>query len=174
MSERSAPSSVFDPEAQDEKSHLMHRIQSTRPEFAIEDQEDSCSRMFACLWLSPFVSVQGAISEKDGIIVELHASGLVGYGESSPMAGSFYSCDTPETSWTELCEVVAPAVLGCEFEGPADWNHTLDGLLAGNFTKAGVETAFWDLTGKREEQTASHLAGRYKAQGGIRACGRSL
>jgi o-succinylbenzoate synthase len=112
--------------------------------------------------VEPFCISSGAISEKDGIIVELHASGLVGYGESSPMAGSFYSCDTPETSWTELCEVVAPAVLGREFEGPADWNHTLDGLLAGNFTKAGVETAFWDLTGKREDKPLHTLLGGTK------------
>jgi o-succinylbenzoate synthase len=114
--------------------------------------------------IEPFCISSGAVSEKDGIIVELHASELVGYGESSPMAGSFYSCDTPEASWTELCEVVAPAIVGHEFEGPADWNQTLDGLLAGNFTKAGVETAFWDLKGKRENKPLHVLLGGTRRQ----------
>jgi o-succinylbenzoate synthase len=112
--------------------------------------------------VEPFCISSGAVSEKDGIIVELHTSDLVGYGESSAMAGSFYSCDTPETSWNELCEVVAPAILGCEFKGPTDWNQKLDGLLAGNFTKAGVETAFWDLTGKRDDKPLHVLLGGTK------------
>ena len=114
--------------------------------------------------LEPFRISSGAVSEKDGIIVELHTSDFIGYGESSPMSGSFYSCDTPETSWTELCKVVAPAILGREFEGPVDWNKTLDGLLAGNFTKAGVETAFWDLAAKRENKSLHALLGGSKRQ----------
>lgn len=106
----------------------------------------------------------GAVQQKDGIIVELHASNLTGYGESSPMAGSFYSGDTPETSWTELCDIVAPAVLGREFRGAMDWNDFLDDLPAGNFTKAGVETAFWDLAGKRENKPLHVLLGGTKDQ----------
>lgn len=114
--------------------------------------------------VEPFRISSGAVSEKDGIIVELQASGLAGYGESSPMAGSFYSRDTPETSWTELCEVIAPAILGREFEEPAHWNAALDRLPAGNFTKTGVETAFWDLKGKRENKPLHALLGGSKAK----------
>jgi O-succinylbenzoate synthase len=75
------------------------------------------------------------------------------------MSGSFYSCDTPEASWRELCEVVAPAIAGGEFECPEDWNRALDGLLAGNFTKAGVETAFWDLAAQRQNKPLYRLLG---------------
>src|SRR5438045_9373490 len=99
--------------------------------------------------VEPFRISSGAVSEKDGIVIEVHADDLIGYGESSPMAGSFYSTDTPESSWKELCDVVAPAIAGGEFENPEDWNCALDKLAAGNFTKAGVETAFWDLAAKR-------------------------
>lgn len=95
--------------------------------------------------VEPFRISSGTVSEKDGILIQLHAHGLTGYGESSPMAGSFYSQDTPEASWKELCDVVIPAVIGAEFSGPEEWNGLLDALPAGNFTKAGVETALWDL-----------------------------
>jgi O-succinylbenzoate synthase len=100
--------------------------------------------------VEPFRISSGAVAEKDGIVVELESDGLTGYGESSPMAGSFYSSDTPESSWQELCEVVAPTIVGREFECPEDWNRALDGLPAGNFTKTGVETAFWDLAAQRQ------------------------
>lgn len=79
------------------------------------------------------------------------------------MAGSFYSRDTPETSWTELCDVIAPAILGQEFHEPAHWNAALDRLPAGNFTKTGLETAFWDLKSKRENKPLHVLLGGSKA-----------
>jgi O-succinylbenzoate synthase len=114
--------------------------------------------------VEPFRISSGAVSEKDGIVIELHADGLTGYGESSPMAGSFYSADTPESSWKELCDVVAPAIAGAEFENPEDWNRALDALPAGNFTKAGVETAFWDLAAKRLNKPLHEMLGGVRTQ----------
>ena len=121
-------------------------------------------------FVEPFRISSGCVAEKDGIILELKSDGLTGYGESSAMAGSFYSADTPEKCWSELCDLVLPAIVGKEFECPQNWNLALDGLQAGNFTKAGVETAFWDLDaqirnqplhvtlGGRREQIESGLA----------------
>ncbi len=80
------------------------------------------------------------------------------------MAGSFYSQDTPEMSWKELCDVVAPAIVGGEFECPKDWNRALDGLLAGNFTKTGIETAFWDLAAQRQNKPLHEMLGGTRAQ----------
>ena len=113
--------------------------------------------------VEPFRISSGAVSEKDGIVVELRSEGLSGYGESSPMAGSFYSSDTPEKSWTELCAVIGPAIVGREFGCAEQWNQTLDPLPAGKFTKTGVETALWDLAAQREGKPL-HLA-----LGGVRS-----
>ena len=65
--------------------------------------------------VEPFRISSGAVAEKDGIVVRVETDELVGYGESSPMAGSFYSSDTPESCWKELREsLVPPVVAGCE------------------------------------------------------------
>ncbi len=109
--------------------------------------------------VEPFRISSGEVVEKDGIVVAVCADGLTGYGESSPMAGNFYSGDTPEKSWDELCRVVAPALIGRSFECPEDWNAALDGLPAGNFTKTGVETAFWDLAAQRLNKPLHELLG---------------
>ncbi len=114
--------------------------------------------------VEPFRISSGSVAEKDGIVVELHSDGLTGYGESSPMAGSFYSSDTPESSWWELCEVVAPAIIGQEFKCPEDWNRALDALPAGNFTKTGVETAFWDLAAQRQGKPLHVILGGERAE----------
>ena len=63
-------------------------------------------------FVEPFRISSGSVAEKDAIVIELHSNGLTGYGESSAMAGSFYSADTPEKSWDELCGVVLPAIVG--------------------------------------------------------------
>jgi O-succinylbenzoate synthase len=54
---------------------------------------------------------------------------------------------------------VAPAIAGRTFAGPEDWNAALDGLPAGNFTKAGVETAFWDLAAKQQGRPLDEALG---------------
>jgi len=59
---------------------------------------------------------------------------------------------------------VAPAIAGGEFESPEDWNRGLDRLPAGNFTKAGGETAFWDLAAQQQNKPLHLLLGGVKAQ----------
>ena len=109
--------------------------------------------------VEPFRISSGAVTAKDGIVVALHSDGLIGYGESSPMSGSFYSGDTPAKSWDELCNVVVPAIVGQTFDDPQDWNAALDKLPAGNFTKTGVETAFWDLAAQRLHKPRHEMLG---------------
>ena len=109
--------------------------------------------------VEPFRISSGAVSEKDAIVVEVRSDGLTGYGESSPMAGAFYSSDTPERSWQELRDVVIPPMLGRNFASPEDWNAALDALPAGKFTKTGLETALWDLSAQCRGVSLSRLLG---------------
>jgi o-succinylbenzoate synthase len=109
--------------------------------------------------VEPFRISSGAVAEKDGIVVAVEAGGITGYGESSPMAGSFYSTDTPESCWRDLCEVVAPAALAEERETIEDWNCWLDPLACGNFSKTGFETALWDLEARRRGVPLYRLLG---------------
>ena len=109
--------------------------------------------------VEPFRISSGVVAVKDGIVVALHSDGLTGYGESSPMSGSFYSGDTPGKSWDELCNIVVPAIAGQTFEAPEDWNAALDTLPVGNFTKTGVETAFWDIAAQQQQKPLHELLG---------------
>ena len=107
----------------------------------------------------PFRISSGAVAEKDAIVVAISSDGATGYGESSPMSGAFYSSDTPERSWEELRGLLAPALIGRTFSGPADWNAALDLLPAGRFTKTGVETALWDLAAQQAGKSLAQMLG---------------
>jgi O-succinylbenzoate synthase len=99
--------------------------------------------------VEPFRISNGVVTEKDGIVVEVECDGLVGWGESSPMAGSFYSADTPESCWRELRDCLAAAVVGRRFVGLEEASGYIAALPGSNFAKAGIETALWDLEARR-------------------------
>jgi o-succinylbenzoate synthase len=95
--------------------------------------------------IEPFRISNGTIAEKDAILIEVKTDDdVVGWGEASPMSGSFYSNDTPGSSWVALSTLLIPEVLR---NGPFDVNSFYEQLstLPGDaFAKAGIEGAVWD------------------------------
>src|SRR3954447_15328977 len=105
----------------------------------------------------PFRISSGSVAEKDAIVVRLESDGFSGWGESSPMAGSFYSSDTPESCWSELCDVIVPAVLHRDVSAG-------DELPGKHFASVGIETALWDIDAQRRDVPL------HKLLGGTRDC----
>ena len=94
----------------------------------------------------PFKISNGEVSIKDAILVELQGeNGATGWGEASPMGGSFYSSETPETTWEFLRSKAVPGLL----ERPIpEAGRCFDWLLqfpGEPFAKAGLEGAVWDF-----------------------------
>jgi len=94
----------------------------------------------------PFRISSGEVSVKDGILVELEGSrGESGWGEASPMAGSFYSAETPETTWEFLRNRLIPSFLARPEFDPCRCFERLEEFSGEPFAKAGIEGAVWDL-----------------------------
>lgn len=93
----------------------------------------------------PFRISNGSVAEKDSVLIEvLTDRGVTGWGESSPMPGSFYSDDTPDTVWRALAETLIPLALGeDEIDAPRFYER-LRGVPGEAFAKAGLEGALWD------------------------------
>jgi len=95
--------------------------------------------------VEPFRISNGVVAEKDAILIELTTDGgIVGWGEASPMSGSFYSADTPDSSWAVLKDQIVPALFSL---GPVDVNRCYKFLRAqpgDQFSRAGLEGALWD------------------------------
>src|ERR1044071_8011619 len=63
--------------------------------------------------VEPFRISNGVIAEKDAILIEVTTNqGVIGWGEASPMSGSFYSDDTPDSAWEVLSKQLVPSLLG--------------------------------------------------------------
>jgi len=99
--------------------------------------------------LEPFRISNGEVTAKEAILVEVTTSdGVTGWGEASPMSGSFYSSDTPESSYSALSKTLVPLVLSNEINVPMFY-ETLRRQSVDPFAKAGIEGALWDAYAKR-------------------------
>jgi O-succinylbenzoate synthase len=95
--------------------------------------------------LEPFRISNGAVAEKDAVLVEVTTEGGVkGWGEASPMSGSFYSADTPDGAWRALREWLVPLALGAGRIDARQFYMKLRDVPGEPFAKAGLEGALWD------------------------------
>ena len=107
----------------------------------------------------PYEISSGVMHHRESILVRMHAEGLVGYGESSPLEAPYYSYETIGTCWYILSEFMIPQLLGQEIESAADLLARLADIRGHNFARCGVETAWWDLEGKRTGQSLQQMLG---------------
>ena len=99
--------------------------------------------------VEPFRISNGAVADKDSILIEVTThDGVVGWGEASPMSGSFYSDDTPESTWKALTEQLIPRLFGAKQIDPGKLYISLREFAGESFAKAGLEGALWDAYGQ--------------------------
>jgi len=98
-------------------------------------------------FVEPFRISNGVVTEKDAILIELTTdAGVVGWGEASPMSGSFYSADTPDSSWTVLKNEIVPALPSLA-------------QVDDKFARAGMEGALWDAQAHTRQMPLCELLG---------------
>ncbi len=107
----------------------------------------------------PFRISNGVVSEKESIVVELYSEGMAGSGEASPMSGSFYSSETPYTTWAALAEDLIPDILSRPISDPSQYAESLNHYAKEPFARAGIEGAMWDLFAAKNGTTIRELLG---------------
>jgi o-succinylbenzoate synthase len=121
----------------------------------------------------PFRIASGEVSVKDAILVELGADAplgakspweTTGWGEASPMAGSFYSTETPESTWDFLLDRLAPSFLFQPELDPERCSGRLEEFSGEPFAKAGLEGAVWDLWSRQNSKPLWAALGGPKAE----------
>ena len=94
----------------------------------------------------PFRISSGEVSAKDSLLIELVSeNGFTGWGEASPMAGAFYSTETPDSTWEFLRSRLLPKFLREPEPDPAPLDLLLQEFPEEAFGRAGLEGAVWDL-----------------------------
>jgi len=110
-------------------------------------------------FLEPFRISNGSVDKKESTVIELYTGEFIGYGEASPMSGSFYSNETPETTWNALANDLIPDLLSRTIQSPVEYAELLNEYKGEPFARAGIEGAVWDLAAKRIHTSIDALLG---------------
>jgi len=119
--------------------------------------------------VSPFETSFGRSVNRDCILLEVFADGVVGYGECVADREPGYSYETTGTAWHILKEFLAPMVLGQELIHATDFQARFEQVRGHPMAKAGLEMAFWDLLGKAQGRSLREMLGgvRHRVEVGV-------
>jgi len=111
-------------------------------------------------FVEPFRISNGTVAEKESILIELTThEGFVGWGEASPMSGTFYSADTPESCWQVLNDELIPRLLELRTFDPRQLYEQLREMPGDPFAKAGIDGAVWDAYANTRRESLCNLFG---------------
>jgi o-succinylbenzoate synthase len=97
----------------------------------------------------PFRISSGEVSKKEAVVVRVTDGEAFGWGESSAMAGAFYSADTPDSCQAALTGKLLPALAGSTFASMAELEGYLRENAESGFVRVAVETAAWELLARQ-------------------------
>jgi O-succinylbenzoate synthase len=92
----------------------------------------------------------GRTYERRIILVRVEdAEGAEGWGEITCGETPSYSDEWTDSAWVTTEKILAPMVVGKEFAAAADVWNTMKRVRGHRMSKAGIETACWDLEAKK-------------------------
>jgi O-succinylbenzoate synthase len=109
--------------------------------------------------VAPFETSFGRETDRQCVLLTLHADGLTGYGECVAGRDPGYSYETAGTAWHILKDFIAPLILGKDIVDAQDFQKRVEGIRGHHLAKAAVEMALWDLLGKRDGRSLKEMFG---------------
>ncbi len=121
--------------------------------------------------LEQFVTSFGTTTDRRVLLAEVHAEGLVGWGECVAGEHPYFSAESIDTAWVVLLQELAPALAASQVEHGGDCPKLFKRVRGNRMAKAALENAIWDLEAQLEN------APLYELLGGTQkriACGVSI
>lgn len=121
--------------------------------------------------VEPFVTSFGETTERRVLLAEIHAEGLVGWGECVAGEHPYFSSESIDTAWVVLLQELAPMLASSPVEHGGDCPKIFKKVRGNPMAKAALENAIWDLEAQMEK------APLYELLGGTQkriACGVSI
>jgi O-succinylbenzoate synthase len=121
--------------------------------------------------VEPFVTSFGKTTDRRVLLAEIHAEGLVGWGECVAGEHPYFSAESIDTAWVVLLEELGPMLASSAVEHGGDCPKIFKKVRGNPMAKAALENAVWDLEAQIEN------APLYELLGGTQkriACGVSI
>ena len=121
--------------------------------------------------VEPFVTSFGKTTNRRVLLAEVHAEGLVGWGECVAGEHPYFSEESIDTAWVVLMQELAPMLAASEPEHGGDCPKIFKRVRGNRMAKAALENAVWDLEAQLERASLADLLGGTQER---IACGVSI
>ncbi len=121
--------------------------------------------------VEPFVTSFGETRDRRVLLAEIHAEGLVGWGECVAGEHPYFSSESIDTAWVVLLQELAPMLAAATVEHGGDCPKIFKKVRGNPMAKAALENAIWDLEAQIEDAPLYELLGGTKKR---IACGVSI
>jgi o-succinylbenzoate synthase len=121
--------------------------------------------------VEPFVTSFGETKNRRVLLAEVHAEGLVGWGECVAGEHPYFSEESIDTAWVVLMQELAPMLAASEPEHGGDCPKIFKRVRGNRMAKAALENAVWDLEAQLERAPLADLLGGTQER---IACGVSI
>lgn len=112
--------------------------------------------------ITPWRTAYGEDAVVESVLVKLTSDGVIGWGETSPLATPTYSPEYAAGVFHVIKTWLAPQVVGKDVAN-GEALQTLFGPIKGNsFARAGIDLAWWDLEAKLQKKPLYRLLGGTK------------
>jgi O-succinylbenzoate synthase len=108
---------------------------------------------------TPFETSFGRVENRECILLEAHAEGMIGIGECVADRDPGYTYETTGTACHILQDFLIPGILNQEFRTADEVQKQMGHVRGHQMAKAGIEMAFWDLIGKEQGRTLQEILG---------------
>ncbi|MCS6850867.1 MAG: o-succinylbenzoate synthase [Gemmataceae bacterium] len=109
--------------------------------------------------VAPWRTAYGDDAVVESVLVRMVSGGLVGWGETSPLAGPTYSPEWAGGVFATLRRWLAPRIVGQDVLSAADLQQRLAIFKGNPFAKAGLDLAWWDLHARCQGQPLYRILG---------------
>jgi O-succinylbenzoate synthase len=121
--------------------------------------------------VEPFVTSFGETRDRRVLLAEIHAEGLVGWGECVAGEHPYFSSESIDTAWVVLLQELGPMLAASTVEHGGDCPKIFKKVRGNPMAKAALENAIWDLEAQIENAPLYELLGGTKKR---IACGVSI
>ena len=108
--------------------------------------------------VEPFAPSFGTLYDKDILIVEVYADGLVGFGECPALSWPLYNEETVYTAQAIIENYICPLLkkLG-DIKDPYDISKAFAHIRRNYFARSAIETAIFDLFAKKANANSINI-----------------
>ena len=108
----------------------------------------------------PFETSFGLTTNRRILLVEVESQGAIGWGEVTANELPRYNEEWTDSAWLLIRDMLGPALLRHDFETASEVGKIFGGIRGHRMTRAGLETAVWDLEARSASQPLwRHIGG---------------